>query len=153
MKQRSWSVFFAQLGGIGNSPVAPGTVATLVAGAPAAWLLSLMSLPMAVGVLVALFLIACRAADLAEKQAGRVDPGEIVIDELVGFLVTMIGFPFGWKSVLLGFLLFRCFDIVKPWPVSLFNKDQPGGIWIVLDDVAAGVYAHLILCGILRTCP
>lgn len=153
MKQISWPVFFAQLGGIGQIPVAPGTVATVVAGVPAAWLLSLMSLPMAVGVLVVLFLIACRAADLAEKQAGRVDPGEIVIDELVGYLVTMIGLPFGWKSALLGFLLFRCFDIVKPWPVSLFNKDQAGGIWIVLDDVAAGVYAHLIVWGILRMWP
>jgi len=153
MKQITWSVFFAQLAGIGKSPVAPGTAATLMVGAPAAWLLSRVSLPVAIGALVALFVFACWAADLAEKQANRVDPGEIVIDELVGYLVTMIGVPLGWKSLLLGFLLFRCFDIFKPWPVSWFNKDQPGGIWIVLDDVAAGVYAHLLLWGILLLWP
>lgn len=153
MNQRTWAVFSAQLGGIGKSPAAPGTVATLVAGVPAAVLLSLMNLPIACGVLAVLLLFACWAAGLAEKQAARVDPGEIVIDELVGYLVTMIGFPLGWKPLLLGFLLFRCFDICKPWPVNRFNKDRPGGIWIVLDDVAAGIYAHLILWGILRWWP
>lgn len=153
MTQMTWSVFLAQLGGIGKSPIAPGTVATIVAGLPAAWLLSLVSPPVAFSVVALLFFGACWAAGLAEKQANRVDPSEIVIDELIGYLVTMIGFPIGWKSLLLGFLLFRCFDIFKPWPVGLFNKDQPGGIWIVLDDVAAGVYAHLILWGILLLWP
>jgi len=61
-----------------------------------------------------LFLAACRAADLAEKQANRLDPGEIVIDELVGYLAAMIGFPLGWQSLLSGFILFRYFDIFKP---------------------------------------
>jgi len=145
----SWSVLLAQLGGIGKSPFAPGTVATLLVGMPAAWLLSFASGPWALLIVLLLICLACWAADLAERQANRVDPREIVIDELVGYLVTMIGFSLGWKSMTLGFFLFRAFDIFKPWPVSLLNKDTPGGIWIVLDDVAAGLYAHVTLWCIL----
>lgn len=153
MFRETFSVWLAQLGGIGKAPFAPGTVATVLVGIPAAYLLGHAAMIWAIVAVLVLFLAACYVAEIAERQADRIDPQEIVIDELVGYLVTVIAFPLSWKSLGSGLLLFRAFDILKPWPVNLLNKDTPGGIWIVLDDVAAGCYAHLIVWVILAIWP
>lgn len=141
----TFSVWLAQLGGIGRSPLAPGTMATLIVGIPAAYLLGHVANKYSLPAVLVLFLVACYVSEIAERRADRIDPQEIVIDELVGYLVTVIGFPIGWKSLGFGLLLFRAFDILKPWPVNLLNKETPGGAWIVLDDVGAGCYAHALL--------
>lgn len=147
------SVWLAQLGGIGRSPVAPGTMATLAAGVPAAWLVGRLPWIWAVLILVSLFVIACYVSEMTERQLGLIDPNFIVIDELLGYLVTMIGFAPGLKSLAFGVVLFRFMDIYKPWPVNLLNRASPGGIWVVLDDVAAGCYAHLALWVVLTVWP
>ncbi|MCK8601448.1 phosphatidylglycerophosphatase A family protein [Desulfoferrobacter suflitae] len=139
------SIWLAELGGIGKSPFAPGTVASVLTGIPAAYCLSFIPRAWLAAVMLCLFVVACYASEIAERHAGRVDPGAIVIDELFGYLVTVIGFPLGWKPILLGLILFRLFDILKPWPIGLLNKEIPGGIWIVLDDAAAGGCARLVL--------
>jgi len=76
---------------------------------------------------------------------GRVDPREIVIDEMAGFLLTIFLIPFTWRSLIAGFFLFRFFDILKPPPIKTVEKKVKGGFGIVLDDLLAGLYAHLSL--------
>jgi phosphatidylglycerophosphatase A len=88
------------------------------------------------------------ASDRTQKLLGRTDPSEVVIDEVAGFLVTMLLLPVSLVSVGLGFIFFRFFDIVKPWPVRQSERLK-GGFGIVVDDLLAGVYAHLCLRGIL----
>lgn len=153
MSRITFSIWLAELGGIGKSPFAPGTAATMLAGIPAAYLLSFAPLIWVVVILFCLFLTACYVSEITERQVDRIDPKEIVIDELLGYLVTVAGFPLGWKSLLIGLLLFRLFDIFKPWPVNRLNKETPGGIWVVLDDVGAGCYARCFLWIILAIWP
>jgi len=79
------------------------------------------------------------------NHLGVQDHGGIVWDEIVGFLITMTMVPPDWRFVLLGFILFRLFDIWKPWPISWLDSKVSGGLGIMLDDVLAGIYALIIL--------
>jgi phosphatidylglycerophosphatase A len=151
MAATSLSSFVAQLGGLGKIPFAPGTVATVVAGLPAVYLLSLLSGAWPLGVLVSITLAGCYFAGSAEIELQKEDPAEVVIDELVGFLITMFGFPLTLQSVVLGMVSFRVLDIWKPWPVRIFQERLTGGVAIVMDDVAAGVLAHVFVWVVIRT--
>ena len=84
-------------------------------------------------------------ADCGERFWDEADTGEIVIDEVAGYLVTMFGLPFTWTWVLAGFFAFRVLDIVKPWPASHFDRRFKNGFGVVMDDVCAGAYACLLL--------
>ena len=84
-------------------------------------------------------------AAAAEKVLKKKDAGEIVIDEIAGLIVTFIGIPLTLKTVIIGFIIFRAFDILKPFPIRFLEKKVAGGPGIVLDDVLAGLYANLIL--------
>lgn len=84
-------------------------------------------------------------AGRAEAALGRKDAPTIVIDEVAGMLVTLAGVPFSPGAVVAGFVLFRAFDVLKPWPARLIERRLPGGWGVVLDDVAAGVYGNLTL--------
>ena len=84
-------------------------------------------------------------ASAAEKILKQKDPGQIVIDEIAGLMVTFAGWPFNLKTALAGFIIFRVFDILKPFPIRILDKRVGGGSGIVLDDVLAGVYGNLIL--------
>ncbi|MGY6276907.1 phosphatidylglycerophosphatase A family protein [Methylomonas sp. MgM2] len=83
--------------------------------------------------------------DAAAKKLGVHDYGGIVWDEIAGFLITMCWLPFSWQNLLTGFVLFRFFDIVKPWPIRWLDRHVGGGVGIMLDDVAAGIFAALVL--------
>lgn len=134
--------------GTGFSPFASGTVGTLGA-IPLYLALARLPLPLYLLSTVAFTLFACWVSGHAEQLFGEKDSGKIVIDEVAGYLVTMIAVPLSWQSVLAGFLLFRLFDIVKPQPARWFDQSLKNGYGVVLDDVAAGVYAcvatHLLL--------
>jgi phosphatidylglycerophosphatase A len=153
MFRRSLITQIALLGGLGKTPVAPGTVASIVAGLPAVYLLGFASKPLAVTIVIVTFLVSWYAADGAEKMIARPDPKEIVVDELMGYLVTMLWIPVTAKSALLGLAAFRLFDIWKPWPVSVLDEKVKGGLGIMLDDAGAGVYAHALLWLALRYWP
>ena len=84
-------------------------------------------------------------ASAAEKIIQQRDPGQIVIDEIAGLMVTFAGLPFNLKTVLAGFIIFRVFDILKPFPIRMLERRIGGGSGIVLDDVLAGVYGNLIV--------
>ncbi len=84
----------------------------------------------------------------ASDSAGHHDHGSIVWDEIVGYLIAMIAIPFSFTAMVLGFVLFRLFDIAKPWPISLVDRKVEGGLGIMIDDVLAGV----VVCFILHVC-
>ena len=129
--------------GAGYSPVAPGTVGTLVA-IPIYLVLSRIPFPIYELTLLTFFFLASWISNRAENYWGRKDHPRIVIDEILGFLVTMLWVPRTVLLIILGFFLFRFFDIVKPPPARLAEKVK-GGYGVVLDDVLAGVYANIVL--------
>jgi phosphatidylglycerophosphatase A len=143
----------ARAGGVGKARRAPGTLGTLAGGVPLAWALSYAPTTVQWLVLATVFVLASWAAHVAERALQTEDPGEIVIDEVVGYLVTMVGVSHTWTSVILGFFLFRLFDICKPWPVKTMERRFKGGLAVVMDDVAAGAYAHAFLLLILASLP
>lgn len=130
--------------GSGLAPWAPGTFGTLAA-VPLYWLLSSLPLAAYLVVVAVLFWVGVWACGRTAEDLGGDDPGPVVWDEVVGYLVTMIAVPVGWPWVLAGFALFRLFDIWKPWPVRWLDQVVPGGLGIMLDDLAAGVLAWLLL--------
>lgn len=129
---------------IGRIPMAPGTWASLAALLP--WLLIRnLSLPVYLAVLATVFVIGFFAAGSAEKILDQPDSGAIVIDEILGMFITLTQAPAHPAAWILGFIFFRIFDILKPFPVSWFDQHIHGGIGIMMDDVAAGIYALLCL--------
>ena len=129
--------------GAGYSPFAPGTVGTLVA-VPLFLVLSLIATPLYEVTLAAFFFLSCWVADRAEAYFGRRDDPRIVIDEIMGFLLTMLWVPKTPLFLTLGFFAFRFFDIVKPPPGRRLER-LPGGWGVVMDDVSAGIYANIVL--------
>jgi len=141
---RRFALFLASNAGLGYSPVAPGTVGTL-AGIPVFYLLAPLPAPLFALTWVGLLFLAFWAAGTAGRIYGVVDDGRIVIDELVGYLVTVAFLPFSWTTAALGFLLFRFFDITKIPPARWFDQKLKNGYGVVLDDVVAGVYGAIVL--------
>jgi len=129
-------------------PKAPGTFATL-ATLPLAVLLNRVGALSGGLILVAFLLLAFWSADQAWRLAGRDDPQEIVVDEVAGFLVTLFLAPQTWLSLVLGVVLFRVFDIWKPFPVRRAEGIR-GGAGILMDDIVAGAYANLCLRAVLH---
>ncbi len=130
--------------GSGLIPKAPGTFGTLATIPLFLWMQHL-SMPSYLLITAAFFVLGIWISAEAIKIFHRDDPSEVVWDEVVGFLITMIAAPSGWQWLVMGFVLFRIFDIWKPWPVSLADQKLHGGLGIMLDDVIAGVYALLVL--------
>ena len=134
--------------GLGLLPGPTGTYGTLGA-VVVYWLVhGIPALHYILAVVVFIF-VASFFSQLHENFSSLHDDGSIVIDEVAGFLVTMGLVPFSWQHVLLGFILFRLFDILKPFPIRLIDQKLKGGWGVVLDDVLAGVFANLILHGII----
>jgi phosphatidylglycerophosphatase A len=130
--------------GVGKAPKAPGTFGTL-ATLPLAALLNWAGPFYIMGFIILLLPVSVWAAGVHAEQLGVDDPGEIVIDEVVGFLITMTWLPMTWQAYLLGFLLFRLLDITKPFPIGYLDRKIPGGLGVMADDIAAGIIANVIL--------
>ena len=130
--------------GSGLAPFAPGTFGTLAA-IPIYWWLADLS-PSIHGPLVfVLFLAGIPICRRCEAALGTHDHSGIVWDEIVGYLITMAAVPFSWKATALGFVLFRLFDILKPWPISQIDRAVRGGLGVMLDDALAGALAAVCL--------
>ncbi len=142
-------VHFLALGfGSGLVPVMPGTFGSLAA-LPILYAMGFVSLQIFIVITVVSFLVGIY---LCGKTAGDLkvhDHGSIVWDEVVGMMVTFIAVPINPLSLLLGFLLFRFFDILKPWPIRVFDRRVHGGFGIMIDDIVAGAIACACLHGIL----
>jgi phosphatidylglycerophosphatase A len=145
MNFREKAVLFLATGFyVGNIPPAPGTLGSLI-GLALCFLLAGIQLPPAI-ILAVLFIgFAVWIAHAAEKTLKKKDPGCIVIDEVAGMVVTLIGLPFNLTTAVIGFIIFRILDILKPFPIRTLDKRLAGGIGIVADDVVAGIFANIIL--------
>lgn len=136
--------FFALGFGTGLSPYAPGTIGTLAA-------LPIYALMQWLGwaeygiFLALLILFGFWICGIADKAAGVHDHSSIVWDEIVGYLLTLWMIPNDWQWIVIGFVLFRLYDIWKPWPISWLNHKVSGGVGVVVDDLLAGVFANITL--------
>ena len=129
--------------GSGRFPVAPGTAGSAV-GVLLFWLLADLPVWAQIAGCGVLFVLGALASTRVAREVGRKDPGIVVVDEVVGMWVTLVALPFVPLTIVLGFVLFRVMDVVKPWPARSLES-LPEGWGIMADDVAAGVYAHLSL--------
>ncbi len=130
--------------GSGLSPFAPGTAGTLAA-IPLYLLLVQLPLWGYVTALLLMALVGIWICGESSRRLGVHDHGGIVWDEFAGYLLTMLAAPAGWGWMVVGFCLFRLFDIWKPWPIRLVDRDVPGGFGIMFDDILAGIYAWIAL--------
>jgi phosphatidylglycerophosphatase A len=140
---RSLAQAIATFFGAGFFPRMPGTAGTIAALPLYLLLRKLKTLPYVL-VLLKLIIIGIMASEKMEKEWGK-DPSRVVIDEVCGILLTLISRPRGFRDIVLGTLLFRFFDIVKPPPISMIDKKVPGGLGIMADDLAAGCISACIL--------
>ena len=138
------AVFLATGFYVGNIPFAPGTFGSLI-GLPLCFLLAGIHLPAAIIAALIIIGLAIWIANVAAKTLKRKDPGCIVIDEIAGMVVTLIGLPFNLTTVVTGFILFRILDILKPFPIRILDKRVSGGLGIVADDVVAGIFANALM--------
>ena len=136
------ALLIATVGGVGHAPFAPGTVASALT-ALALGVVSPSRSALAVSV-VAVVVIGTWASQDAERSLGGKDPGAIVIDEVAGMVLSVLVLPLTPAVLFAGFVLFRVFDIVKPYPANALQR-LPGGIGVMIDDVVAGLYALLLL--------
>ncbi len=130
--------------GSGKLPHAPGTYGTIVA-IPIFLLLADLNVLTYIFVCILLLIIGIWASQKYSEHLGVHDHGSIVWDEVVGYLITMTATPAEWHWIIIGFILFRLFDIWKPWPINLLDKHVHGGVGIMMDDVLAGIYGAIVL--------
>jgi phosphatidylglycerophosphatase A len=156
MKRELWKypVHFLAYGlGTGLVPVAPGTAGSLV-GVALFWLMAPLSALYYAAITVVLWVAGLFICGQTARDLGAHDPGAIVWDEIVGFLVAMYLIPRDWRWVLAGFVLYRLFDIWKPYPIRMVERGLGVGTGIMADDVVAGVYTlailHLVRWGVER---
>jgi phosphatidylglycerophosphatase A len=139
---RSVALACATVLGVGYVPVAPGTFGS-AAGLLVWWVLPASPVVQA-AVIVALFALGSWSGTVAERHFGRTDPGQVVIDEVMGMLMTLFLNPVGWIGALGAFLLFRIADVIKPYPANRLEH-LPGGVGVMADDAMAAVYANIVL--------
>ena len=152
MKNRNFldniSILFATFFYVGYFPYGPGTAGTFAAMILYFIFLHNLNFLYYIILCIVLFFAGVFFSSRAEKIIGKKDPSEVVIDEVAGYLITMLGAlgaPFSIPYVLIGFLLFRIFDIIKPFPVGFADKHIGGGIGIMLDDIIAAVISAVLL--------
>lgn len=145
MRLSDRAILFISSGGfIGKIPFAPGTFGSLL-GLPVCFCISLVKVKTAILFTVLFIAFSIWIADRSEKALNSKDPGCIVIDEIAGLMVALVGISFGWLNVAAGFLIFRIMDILKPYPARMLEKRLPGGAGVVMDDVIAGIYSNVLL--------
>ena len=146
-------VFIATVGYLGYVRVAPGTFGS-AAGLAIFWAIRAIGSPPAVeaAIIVGICAVGVWSSTVAERYLGGIDPGPVVIDEVAGMLITLAFLPVTVFGSIVGFLLFRILDVVKPWPSSRFEA-LPGGFGIMADDGMAAVYGHLIMRGLILVVP
>jgi len=145
---RALIIFFATGIYTGYSPIASGTAGSVV-GVALSWLVFgpmwSRSRALTLVIFAIAFAIACWISNEAEKIFQEHDSGKIVIDEVLGMVFTMVGNPMSWPWMLAGFFLFRLFDVLKPFPAAQIDRGLRNGAGVMLDDLAAAVYANIVL--------
>ena len=145
-------LFIATCGYIGYVPVAPGTFGSAVGLVVFYAVRSTGSSGVELAAIVVLFAVGVWSAAIAERHFGDVDPAPVVLDEVVGMLVTLAFLPVNATGAIVGFLIFRVLDVFKPWPSARFER-LPGGLGVMADDGMAAVYSNLALRGLIAVVP
>jgi len=144
MLKINFNTIFVSVFGIGFIPIASGTFGSL-AGLLIGYILYLINFNLFFIIIPLLFIFGVIASNTYQKQTGEKDSSVIVIDEVVGQLIAMIFVVDNLTLVLCSFIIFRIFDIFKPWPASYADKKMDGGLGVMLDDVFAGIYAAIVI--------
>lgn len=148
---KSLGLGIATVGGVGWFPIAPGTAGSAV-GVAIYLLTRGWSAPAQIAILVAITLVGLWAAGVAEVELKKEDPGPVVIDEVAGQLLTLLLTGVAWKGAVVGFLLFRVLDIIKPFPARRLERLH-GGLGIMADDLMAGAYGLALMMLLVRYWP
>ncbi len=130
--------------GLGLLPYSPGTFGTLL-GIPIFYFLEPKGPFAYMLITITVTVVGCIVAEIANHLFKEVDCQKIVIDEVAGYMVTMVWLPRTWQAIAAGFILFRIFDITKPGPIRYLERKIKGGIGVVADDILAGIFANIIL--------
>jgi phosphatidylglycerophosphatase A len=152
MLLRRLGVFIATCAYVGYAPVAPGTFGSAIGLAVFYVVRHQRSTTVEVAVIVALAAVGLWSATEAEHHFGGIDPGPVVIDEVIGMLITLAFIPVNIAGAIVAFFIFRFLDVVKPWPARRLEL-LPGGFGVVLDDMMAGVYGNIVMWGLVRLMP
>jgi phosphatidylglycerophosphatase A len=145
-------LFVATCGYLGYAPVAPGTFGSAAGLAVFYAVRSADSVAIELTVIALLFAVGIWSGTIAEHHFGGIDPGPVVMDEVVGMLITLALLPVNVTGAIIGFLVFRVLDVVKPWPSAGFEK-LPGGLGVMADDGMAAVYGNLVMRGLMAVAP
>lgn len=145
-------LFVATCGYLGYVPIAPGTFGSAAGLAVFYAVRSTGSIGVELAVIVALFAVGVWSGTVAEHHFGGVDPAPVVMDEVVGMLITLALLPVNATGAVVGFLVFRVLDVIKPWPSGGFER-LPGGLGVMADDGMAAVYGNLVMRGLIAAAP
>jgi phosphatidylglycerophosphatase A len=149
---RRFAVFVCSFGYVGFFPFAPGTIGSAAGIALYVICRSAGILYLELPLIVALFVLGVAFTATTEEALGCVDPGPIVIDEVMGMMITLAFIPVGWGGMVVGFLLFRLLDVFKPFPARQL-ENLKGGMGVMSDDAMAAIYANLLLRGVHYLAP
>jgi phosphatidylglycerophosphatase A len=149
---RRLGLFIATCGYLGYVPVAPGTFGSAAGLVVFLGVRGTGSTAVEIAVIVVLFAVGVWSGTVAEHHFGGVDPGPIVLDEVVGMLITLALLPVDLGGAIVGFVVFRVLDVVKPWPSAQFEK-LPGGLGVMADDGMAAIYGNLVMRGLMAVAP
>ena len=149
---RRFGLFIATCGYIGYVPVAPGTFGSAAGLVAYALVRSTDSYVVEAVTIVVLFVIGVWSGTQAEHHFGGIDPAPVVMDEVVGMLITLAFLPVNWVGAMVGFLVFRLLDVYKPWPAARFER-LPGGLGVMADDGMAALYGNLVMRVLMLAAP
>jgi phosphatidylglycerophosphatase A len=145
-------LFIATCGYLGYVPVAPGTFGSAAGLAVFFLIRSTGSMTLELAAILALFAIGIWSGTIAEHHFGGVDPAPVVMDEVVGMLITLAFVPVSLAGAIVGFLVFRVLDVFKPWPSARFER-LPGGLGVMADDGMAAIYGNAVMHGLIWATP
>jgi phosphatidylglycerophosphatase A len=145
-------LFIATCGYLGYVPVAPGTFGSAAGLVVFYAVRSTGSVGVELAAIIALFAIGIWSGTIAEHHFGGADPGPVVLDEVMGMLITLAFLPVSATGAIVGFLIFRVLDVVKPWPSARFER-LPGGLGVMADDGMAALYGNLVMQGLIWATP
>ena len=152
MLLRRIGVFIATCAYVGYAPVAPGTFGSAIGLAVFYLVRQQRSTTVEIAAIAVLVAVGLWSATEAEHHFGGIDPGPVVIDEVVGMLITLAFIPVNMAGAIVAFFIFRLLDVVKPWPARRLEH-LPGGFGVVLDDMMAGVYGNIVMWGLVSLMP
>lgn len=149
---RRLGLFVATCGYVGYAPIAPGTFGSALGLVVFYAVRSAGSVSIELAAILAVFVLGIWAGTVAERHFGGIDPGPVVIDEVLGMLITLALLPVTLWGAIVGFLVFRVLDVIKPWPSARFEK-LPGGLGVMADDGMAAIYGNLVMRGLIAVAP